>query len=62
MIRCEKCNDTGYLPRRFYTVARPCNCAVGAERASWDTLTADEQNERAAAEAVARRVAWRGRR
>lgn len=54
---CTKCNDTGYLSRRFYTSARQCTCQIGQERLSWDTLTPDERNARCEAEATANRYA-----
>lgn len=59
---CAKCNDTGYYSRRFYTQARTCTCPVGIFRASWDCLTPDERNARAAAEAEANAIAARAAR
>jgi hypothetical protein len=53
---CTKCNDTGYLYRRFYTAPRHCSCPTGVEAASWDNLTTDERNARATAQGEALRA------
>jgi len=50
---CSKCKDTGLTGSRFYVDNPLCVCPMGDERRSWAVLTAQQQNERASAEAAA---------
>ena len=53
---CKRCNDTGYLFRKFYTPVRQCSCSLGRQRAEYDALSIEERAARDAAAAAAMRA------